>query len=163
MDKAWIIVALAGVLSSPTAIAQLRAPNCKDLQQAAEVNSSFEARLAERQSEIQSHTAERLHRIDDTAKQLIASGVWTANDRQQFFAKVRASTEYTWLEKQKTEPLLAVQLGRSTAIGIRSSNPPGACSYALSTIDALDKVQSLVDRQYDLFEGGMAALKPATQ
>jgi hypothetical protein len=49
-------------------------------------------------------------------------------------------------------------MGRSTAAGIKASNPSGACSYALSTLDAYDELQKITDSQYDMLEQGISEL-----
>lgn len=155
---AVIAATLSGLLALPALAQQERAPDCKDLNKAQAVNASFDADDDARKAALQEHTAERLHYIDAQAKALIADGVWTEADRRAWFGKQRASAVYTKLEQQKKEPLFSVQMGRSTAAGIRATNPTGACSYALSTLSAYDELRKITDTQYDLLEQGLAAL-----
>ncbi len=134
-------------------------PDCKNLQVAQGVNERFEADYSQKQAEIQAHTSERLHHIDDTAKALISSGIWTDADRRTYFGKLRGSAAYSSGEKKKTELLFGMQMGRSEAVGLRASNPPGACSYALSTLAQLDDLRKIIDTQYDLIDKGLAEVE----
>lgn len=135
-----------------------QAADCRDPAQAQAVNATFAADDAARQSALNQHTADRLHRIDAQAKALIAAGVWTEADRRAYFGKARAASAYAKLEQSKKEPLFSVQMGRSTASGIQASNPLVACSYALSTLSAYDDLQAITDTQYDMLENGIIAI-----
>ena len=150
--------ALCAVFATAPVLAQRAStiPDCKNLQIAQGVNERFESDYATKQNDIQTHTSERLHQIDDTAKRLISSGVWTDADRKDYFGKLRSSATYGSGEKKKTELLFSMQMGRSEAVGLRTSNPPGACSYALSTLASLDDLRKIIDSQYDSIDKGLA-------
>lgn len=145
-----------GLLSLPAL-----AVDCRDMAQAQTVNASFEADDTAKQAALNQHTAERLYKIDAEAKALIAAGAWTEADRKSYFGKARSSAAYSKLEQSKKEPLFSVQMGRSTASGIKSTNPLGACSYALSTLSAYDDLQAITDTQYDMLENGIIAIAQA--
>ncbi|MDB5968159.1 MAG: hypothetical protein JWQ90_609 [Hydrocarboniphaga sp.] len=134
------------------------ASDCRDLAQAQALNSTFEADDAAKQAALNKHTADRLYKIDAEAKALISAGVWTETDRKAYFGKARATAAYSKLEQSKKEPLFSVQIGRSTAPGIKAANPTGACSYAQDTLNAYDKLQAITDTQYDMLESGIAAV-----
>jgi len=152
------IVTVLGISLWGSAAAQQTRVDCKDPAQAQAVNAAFEADETARKSTLNTHTAERLNRIDAEAKALIKAGVWTEADRRSYFGKQRATAAYSKLEQSKKEPLFSVQMGRSTAAGIKSSNPAGACSYALSTLSAYDDLRQITDTQYDMLEQGLSAI-----
>jgi hypothetical protein len=142
----------------PSLAAQQPRVDCKDLAQANAVNATFDADEAAKQNAVNQHTADRLYKIDAEAKALIKAGAWTEDDRKSYFGKQRSTAAYSKLEQSKKELLFSVQIGRSTAPGIRATNPPGACSYALSTLSSYDDLQAITDTQYDMLEAGMSAI-----
>jgi hypothetical protein len=151
-----LAAALACLVSLPA-----HAVDCRDMAQAQTVNASFEADDAAKQTALNQHTSERLYKIDAEAKALIAAGAWSEADRKNYFGKARSSAAYSKLEQSKKEPLFSVQMGRSTASGIKATNPLGACSYALSTLSAYDDLQGITDTQYDMLENGIIAIAQA--
>ena len=154
MKNAYAVPLALLLLQGSAVFAQGRV-DCKDLAQANAVNASFEADETAKKSALNAHTAERLKQIDAEAKMLISAGVWTEADRRAYFGKQRATSAYSRLEQSKKEPLFSVQMGRSTAAGIKATNPAGACSYALNTLNAYDELQKITDTQYDMLEKGM--------
>jgi hypothetical protein len=155
MKIRYILPAAALMLISASHAVAQGGVDCKDLAQANAVNASFEADETAKRSALNTHTAERLYRIDAEAKALIGAGVWTDADRRAYFGKQRAAPAYGKLEQSKKEPLFSVQMGRSTASGIKATNPSGACSYALNTLAAYDELQTITDTQYDMLENGI--------
>lgn len=151
--NSFLVAGLVGLMSLPA-----YAVDCRDPAQAQAVNATFEADDAAKQTALNQHTAQRLYKIDAEAKALIAAGVWTDADRKNYFGKTRSSADYSKLEQSKKEPLFSVQMGRSTASGIKATNPPGACSYALSTLSAYDDLKAITDTQYDMIENGLIAI-----
>jgi hypothetical protein len=148
-------VPLALLLLHGSAVFAQTRVDCKNPEQANAVNASFEADEAAKKTALNAHTAERLNKIDAEAKTLISAGIWTETDRRAYFGKQRSTSAYSQLEKSKKELLFSVQMGRSTAAGIKASNAAGACSYALNTLNAYDELQKITDTQYDMLEKGM--------